>query len=177
MPATVSNSLAASCCVLPTAMVPTLSLPGLALANASASLSVAKREFAAANTPMSKKPSVVTGAKSFSVSYGSFLNSPTLTALPLLISSSVCPSGRAAATACEATMLPALGLFSTTTGWPSVLPIDSATARAVRSAMPPGAKGTSNVIGRSGKRACADSGRTAPTAARATSTARRDEGR
>ena len=45
--------------------VPTFSLPGWALAKASASFSVAKRELAATNTPMSKKPSVATGAKSF----------------------------------------------------------------------------------------------------------------
>jgi hypothetical protein len=54
----------------------------------------------------------------------------------------------ALATAWLATMLPALGLLSTTTGWPSVRAMCSATARAVRSAMPPGAKGTSSVIGR-----------------------------
>jgi hypothetical protein len=85
-------------------------------------------------------------------------------ALLLLINSSVWPSGLAAATVCDATMLPALGRFSTTTGWPSDRAIGSATARAVRSAMPPGANGTISVIGLSGKRLCA---RAAPATPRA----------
>jgi hypothetical protein len=78
------------------------------------------------------------------------LNRPTLTALPLLISSSVWPSGLAEATAWLATMLPALGRLSMTTGWPSRRLSASPTARAVMSAMPPGAKGTSSWIGLSG---------------------------
>ena len=153
MPATVSNSLAARCCVLPTAMVPMLSLPGCARACATRSLSVANLEAAGTNNPRSKLPIRLMGVKSFKGSYGNFLNSETLTAWPLLMSSRVCPSGRAEATAWLATMLPALGLFSTTTACPRVRAICSATARAVRSAIPPGANGTTSVMGRSGNRA------------------------
>ena len=54
------------------------------------------------------------GAKSFCASKGSFLNRHTLTALPLLIKSSVWPSGLAVATAWLATMLPALALLYAT---------------------------------------------------------------
>ena len=46
MPATVSNSLALRCWVLPGAMVPTLSLRGLARAKSSSAFRWAKREFA-----------------------------------------------------------------------------------------------------------------------------------
>jgi hypothetical protein len=47
-------------------MVPMFSLPGWRLGlKASASCSVAKRERRGTNRPMSKKPSVLTGAKSF----------------------------------------------------------------------------------------------------------------
>jgi hypothetical protein len=94
----------------------------------------------------------------------------------LLISSSVWPSGRAVATAWLATMLPALGLLSTTTAWPSVRAICSATARAVMSAMPPGAKGTTTVIGRSGKRAWAPARHAGKAVAASSSACRRVKG-
>jgi hypothetical protein len=48
-------------------------------------------------------------------------------------------------------MLPdAPGLFSTTTGWPSARDNGSTTRRAVKSVEPPGAVGTTSVIGRCG---------------------------
>jgi hypothetical protein len=98
---------------------------------------------------------------------GGFI-SDTATALALLSSSRVWPSGTARATRWLATMAPAPGWLSTTTGWPRLRASASPTARAVRSAMPPGPKGTTRVIARSGKRACACSRpgrpRTAPAA-------------
>ena len=48
-------------------------------------------------------------------------------------------------------MLPALGRLSTTIAWPSDFAIDCATVRAVMSAMPPGANGTTSVIVRAGQ--------------------------
>src|SRR5688572_18615305 len=48
-------------------------------------------------------------------------------------------------------MLPlAPGLLSTITGWPSCLPMSAASMRATVSRMPPGATGTTSVIGRLG---------------------------
>jgi hypothetical protein len=57
-----------------------------------------------------------------------------------------------------ATKLPAPGLFSITTGVRSVFCISSATRRAVTSVAPPGAKGTTSVIGLDGN-SCARAGR------------------
>ena len=96
-----------------------------------------------------------TGVKALSVSNGSDLNSAWLTAVPLEISSSVWPSGAALATVCPATTPPAPGLFSITTGWPSVLAMCSPTARAVMSAAPPGALGTTMRTALVGKAASA----------------------
>ena len=83
------NSSADRCCVLPTAMVPIVSLPGFALASSSSSRTLLKREPSATNSARSNTPSRPTGAKSFCRSKGSFLNRLALTALALLISSSV----------------------------------------------------------------------------------------
>jgi hypothetical protein len=85
--------------------------------------------------------------------------------VPLEISSSVWPSGAAPATACPATTPPAPGLFSTTTGWPSVRAMCSPTARAVMSAAPPGALGTTMRTGLAGK-PCAHAGARGAAAAR-----------
>jgi hypothetical protein len=144
------NNSAARFCVLPSAMVPIVSVPGCLRASARTPASDVWRDLLSASTTRSKKPSVLTGAKSLLTSKGSLRNRLALTALPLLISSSVYPSGRACATAAVPTMLPALGRLSTTIGWRRSAAIASATRRAVRSAMPPGANGTIKVIGRLG---------------------------
>ena len=78
--------------------VPMLSLPGLAFANATSSVSVLKRPPSGPTMTRSKVASGATGMKSRAVSNGRALNSEALTAVPLEISSSVWPSGAALAT-------------------------------------------------------------------------------
>ena len=131
-------------------MVPTVNRPGCALACAITSFTLCHGESRATNSARSKNPSVVTGAKSRCTSNGSLRKSPALTALALLSSSTVWPSGSACATAVAPTMAPALGRLSITIGCRSDTLISLATARAVRSAMPPGPNGTISVIGRLG---------------------------
>ena len=157
MPAVVLNNSAARFWVVPTCGVPMLSLPGLARAHASNSASVLNRPPSATTSTRSKVASMDTGAKSASVSNGSDLNSAALTAVPLDTSSSVWPSGSARATSSPATTPPAPGLLSTTTGWPRAAAIFWPTVRAVRSAAPPGALGTTIRSGLAGK-ACARAG-------------------
>ena len=65
------------------------------------------------------------------------------------------PSGFAFATKPAPTIAPAPGLFSITIGCPSRFPTTSAAARAMRSLAPPGPKGTTHLIGRSGQSASA----------------------
>ncbi|MDT4823992.1 hypothetical protein FQZ97_572330 [compost metagenome] len=62
-------------------------------------------------------------------------------------SSSVWPSGAALATYSDAIMVPAPGLFSTSTGWPRRLCSRSASRRDMMSAAPPGENGTTSVTG------------------------------
>ena len=62
MPVRALNSSALRCWVLPTAIVPMVSLPGWLRAWASRSFSVPRREFAGTASPSSKKPSVVIGS-------------------------------------------------------------------------------------------------------------------
>src|SRR5256885_1839646 len=81
------------------------------------------------------------------MSKGSWLNSPTVTALPLDMRNSVCPSGADLATVSAATMPPALGLLSMMTGWPSCEASFCATTREVTSATPPAPKGTTMRMG------------------------------
>src|SRR5215471_15668652 len=83
------NNSAARFCVLPGLIVPMLSVLGFAFEYAIRSLTEAILEAESTTTTRSKKPTVDTGAKSFSVSYGRDLNSDTLTALPLVRNSSV----------------------------------------------------------------------------------------
>jgi hypothetical protein len=65
-------------------------------------------------------------------------------------------------------MLPdAPGLLSTTTGWPSARDSGSMTRRAVKSVLPPGAVGTTKVMGRCGNLPCAKECRGAATNAAA----------
>ncbi len=65
------------------------------------------------------------------------------------------PSGGLLAIARVATVPPAPPRFSTTTCWPSVLLIRSATSRASASLPPPAGNGTTSVIGRDGCQSCA----------------------
>ena len=85
------------------------------------------------------------------VLHGNDLNSPALTAVALLMSSSVCPSGSDFATTSPATTPPAPGLLSMITLWRRPSPSLFATARAVRSAIPPGPNGTMMRMGFDGK--------------------------
>jgi hypothetical protein len=64
--------------------------------------------------------------------------------------SSVYPSGRLVATNCMPTAPAAPVLLTTPTGLFSPFSSTTATGRAVRSATPPGGKGTMTVIGRAG---------------------------
>ena len=129
------------------------SLPGLARAQARAAASVVKRPPALANRPRSNAPSVLMGVKAFNGSGPGGLSSDTATALALLSSSRVC--GRRARHAPPAGWPPPrrrrAGCPPPQAG-PGLRARASPTARAVRSAMPPGAKGTTRVMGRSGKR-------------------------
>jgi len=86
-------------------------------------------------------------SKSASGLYGSLRWSAGAVAMPLWWISSVWPSGAARATVAAATVAPAPRLFSTTTAWPSALPIGTASARATTSVGPPAANGTTSVIG------------------------------
>ena len=74
---------------IPSAIVPIVSFPGRALACSISSLTLPSLDSAATNNAKSKTPSRPTGAKSRVASNGSFLNRLALTALALLISSSV----------------------------------------------------------------------------------------
>ena len=150
MPAVTLNSSAARFCVVPICGVPMLSWPGWARAYISRSASVRKRPPSFTTTARSNVASSETGAKSLSVSNGSDWNSAALTAVPLLTSSSVWPSGSARATCSPATTPPALGLFSMTTLCPSGPAIFWPTVRAVMSAAPPAALGTTMRSGRDG---------------------------
>ena len=99
----------------------------------------------------SNKPSKPTGVKSLAKSTGKALNKLTLTAVALEMSSKVCPLGSALATISAATMPPAPGRFSITTGWPKPSAIFCATVRAVKSATPPAPNGTTMRKGLLGK--------------------------
>ena len=146
-----SISRAAKFCVEPILTVPTFSLPGLARANAISSCAVPNLPPSAATSAISNVPKIDTGAKSFAASNGKLLNNPVLTAVPLLISSSVCPSASAFATKSPATIPPALGLLSITTACPKLSDSFCATARAVKSATPPAPNGTMILSGLLGK--------------------------
>src|SRR5262245_40521645 len=97
-----------------------------------------------------KLASNATGSKSFNRSYGRAYRAPLETwgfQSPRL---SVYPSGAARATRPTA-MLPFAPLtFSTIIGWPSTAVIRFATTRATVSAGPPGAYGTTMLMGRVG---------------------------
>ncbi|MNC88225.1 hypothetical protein D3C83_40200 [compost metagenome] len=136
--------------MLPIWMVPTVSLPGFALACAIRSFNDRSFESGLTSTTTLKVLMVETGAKARVRSYGSFLNSECVMACELLSSRSVWPSGSALATISVAMMPPALGRLSMTTCWPSDTLIFCATARAVMSPTPPGPNGTRKRIGRVG---------------------------
>ena len=87
--AAVLNNSADRFCVLPILMVPTFSAPGLALAAAMKSASVLKSDEAPVQKMKSKNPRLETGAKSLVGSNGSFSNSETLIAVPLVSITSV----------------------------------------------------------------------------------------
>ena len=89
MPVLDLNSSPARFWVLPTLIVPMLSLPGVALAKAISSARVLKRDSKPVISAMSKNPRVEMGAKSLTGSKGRDLNSPADTAVPLDINSSV----------------------------------------------------------------------------------------
>src|SRR5215213_8881456 len=72
----------------------------------------------------------------------------------------VYPSGAERTSCALASVVPAPGLDSTITGWPSTLDSPSAAMRALASAPPPGANPCNIVIGRSGHAACAACGKT-----------------
>src|SRR6478672_12266104 len=57
------------------------------------------------------------------------------------------PSGAERDVSSAPTTPPPPALFSTTTGWPSALASGSAMTRATMSVVPPGAKGTTSLIG------------------------------
>ena len=76
-------------CVLPTLIVPMLSLPGFAFPYAISAFIESIFASALATTATSKVPSSETGWKAASVSYGSERNSDAETALPLDSSRSV----------------------------------------------------------------------------------------
>ena len=88
--------------------------------------------------------------KSLSGSNARLLNNGTLTAVPLVSIASVWPSAGAVSTARAAAMPPGPGWFSTTKRWPSFSPSLSATMRAVTSATPPAANGSTTRTGRFG---------------------------
>src|SRR6218665_817434 len=89
----------------------------------------------------------------------------------------VCPSGAARATYSAAMAPLAPALFSTITVRPSSADIFCATTRAMPSLPPPAAVGTTSVMGRSGKAACAPAGKASAPASRARQSARRRAGR
>ena len=151
----VRNSSAAKCWVLPRLMVPMLSWPGLARPKPISSARLLCGDDSGTTMAMSNRPSKDTGAKSVRGLKGRALNRPALTAVPLDMSSRVWPSGSALATNSAATMPPAPGRLSMTTGWPRLTDSCCATARAVRSATPPAPKGTTMRRGLEGKAACA----------------------
>jgi hypothetical protein len=88
-----------------------------------------------------------TGAKSLSVSNGKFFLIAALIVKVDDTSSSVWPSGAAAATAAAPIVPPAPARFSITTGWPQASLSFLPTARATMSFDPPDANGTTRVMG------------------------------
>ena len=97
------------------------------------------------------RPRWATPAKSAIGSKGIRATSAGATTWALLWIRIVWPSGAAFATASAPTKPAAPpGRFSMTTGWPSAAPAPSASTRATRSVVPPGAKGTTPRTGRSG---------------------------
>src|SRR6266568_4534243 len=116
-----------------------LSLPGLRRACSRSSRTPLTGVFAV--------PTSATGARSFFVSKGSVLYSDTLIALGGAAMRSVWPSGGALATKSVPMLPPEPVRFSTMTGWPSASPSRGASARAVKSVIPPGGKVTTSRIG------------------------------
>ena len=90
-------------------------------------------------------------SKSLSGSKASFLYSAGAVDMPMWWMKRVWPLGAARATLAAAMVPPAPTVFSTSTVWPSVLPMGMAIRRATASVGPPAANGTTSEIGRSGK--------------------------
>src|SRR3954462_14273214 len=90
-------------------------------------------------------------------------------ACPLVVSSSVVPSGADFATASAPILPPAPVRFSTITGWPSCSDILAATIRPTVSTAPPAANGTTIRIGRV-RKFCGRVGAAGTHAATATAT-------
>ena len=91
---------------------------------------------------MLARPTIVTGLTSLIGSKLVFITSGISVRMLLAVTMIVWPSGGAAFSACTAIAPPAPGLFSTITGWPISLEIDSARMRATTSIVPPGGAGT-----------------------------------
>src|SRR3954465_10249288 len=97
---------------------------------------------------------MVTGARSFVVSYGNDLAIAGLISSELVATSKVSPSGGAFATAAVATMVPAPGRFSISTALPPQRADNSSPRmRATTSVGPPAANGTTSLTGADGKSA------------------------
>src|SRR6267378_1694223 len=124
-----------------------LSLPGLRRACSMSPGTPLTGVFAETTSTLAPLPTSATGARSFFVSKGSDLYSDTLIALGGAATSSVCPSGALFATKSVPILPPEPVRFSTMTGCPSASPRRGASARAVKSVIPPGGKVTTSRIG------------------------------
>src|SRR5712691_9569298 len=150
-----------------------LSLPGLRRACSRSSRTLAIGTFAETTSTFAPLPTSATGARSFFVSKGSVLYSDTLIALAGAAIRSVRPSGGALATKSAPMLPPDPVRFSTITGCQGASSRRGASARAVKSVIPPGGKVTTNRIGLEGYCATAESERNSPAATSVTTPALR----
>src|SRR5437588_6996401 len=127
-----------------------LSLPGLRRACSMSPRTSLTGVFAGTTSTFAPLPTSATGARSFFVSKGSDLYSDTLIALGGAAIRSVWPSGALFATKSVPILPPEPVRFSTKTGCPSASLSRGASARAVKSVIPPGGKVTTSRIGFAG---------------------------
>src|SRR6218665_4099915 len=131
---------------------PLFNAPGRLCASTIRSFSVWYLELAGTMTTQAPRESRLMGAKSFSGSYGRFLNRAALVErVELLPMKTVCPSAGALQRLCTAMKPLAPALFSTATPCPVISPIFRANSRAVVSVPLPGGNGTTKRSGLDGK--------------------------
>ena len=137
MPAARSNSSIARCGVEPLPGDANDSAFGLALAAAISCATLPNGAAGLAAITTGTRPTMATGTRSRSASNGGGWYSAMFAASAFAASNSVEPSGGASITDLTAMLVPAPGLFSTITGWPTLVDSACPSVRATMSTAPP----------------------------------------